>query len=257
MQLQRSLPELKQRGLGLAAISYDTPATLKAFADARGITFPLLSDAGSAVIRRYNLLNTAATGRSAGIPHPGTFILDPSGRVVSRSFEEAYEERATVGSLVAGSSAGAAGTVADTPHISVKTSASDGVIAPGARFSLRVDVSPKPRMHVYAPDQAAYIPVRLALDPNAGIRPHPPVFPPSETYRFVPLNETQRVYSKPFRIVQDVTVPVTPAVRERAKAGGTLTITGVLHYQACDDTVCYRPSEVPVTWTVRLVPLAR
>jgi hypothetical protein len=257
VQLQRSLPELKKRGLGLAAISYDPPATLKAFADERGLTFPLLSDHGSAVIRQYGLLNTQAQGRSAGIPHPGTFILDPSGRVVSRSFEKAYQERASAASLVAGSTTGVALTHAETQHVTVTASSSDEIVAPGTRFSLLVDVAPKARMHVYSPDQNTYIPVALTLEAADMIRPQPPVFPPSEVYLFKPLNERQRVYSKAFRIVQDVTVPVTAATRDRARAGGTLTIAGTLHYQACDDTVCYRPADIPLTWTLKLQPLAR
>ena len=88
------------------------------------------------------------------------------------------------------------------------------------------------------------------------MRAHEPRFPPSERYLFTPLNEEQRVYSKPFRIALEVTIPVTPATREQARSG-TLTLTGTLRYQACDDTVCYRPTTVPLTWTVRMVPLAR
>jgi len=257
VQLQRSLPELQKRGLGLAAISYDSQATLKAFADQHGITFPLLSDAGSVVIKRYGLLNAEAEGRTAGIPHPGTFILDTRGRVVSRSFEQAYQERASAASLVAGRTPGPAGTTVETLHVTIATSASDDLIAPGTRFSLFIDVAPKAKTHVYSPDQKTYIPVALTLAPGDMIKPHAPVFPASESYLFKPLNEQQRVYSKPFRIVQDVTVPVTPATRERARAGGTLTIEGTLHYQACDDLVCYRPVDVPLTWAVKLQPLAR
>jgi hypothetical protein len=151
VQLQRSLPSLKAEGLGLVAISYDSPATLKAFADARGITFPLLSDEGSAVIRRYDLLNELADGRSAGIPHPGTFVVDRRGRVVSRSFEAAYPERATVASQLASArTPGVEATTAETEHVRITASASDEVIAPGARLSLFIDIEPKPRMHVYA-----------------------------------------------------------------------------------------------------------
>jgi hypothetical protein len=257
VQLQRSLPDLKKRGLGLVAISYDPPATLKAFADQRGITFPLLSDAESVVIKRYGLLNAQAEGRTAGIPHPGTFIVDARGRVVSRSFEEAYQERASAASLVAGRTPGAAGTVVETQHVTVTTSSSDELIAPGTRFTLFIDIAPKAKMHVYSPDQKTYIPVALTLEAGQMIKPHAPVFPASESYLFKPLNEQQRVYSTPFRIVQEVTVPVTAATRERARAGETLTIAGTLHYQACDDMVCYRPADVPLTWSVKLQPLAR
>lgn len=243
--------------MGLAAISYDAPATLKAFADARGITYPMLSDEGSATIRQYNLLNAQATGRVAGIPHPGTFVLDARGVVLSRSFEESYQERASAASLIATTQAGVS-QPSETPHLTVTTAASDTAVSPGTRFSLIIDVVPKAKMHVYAPDQMAYIPVSVALDGDEAIKPQPPKFPASELYVFKPLDERQRVYSKPFRIRQDVTVGLTPAVRERARAAGaTLTIKGALNYQACDDRVCYRPSSVPLSWTVRLEPLAR
>ena len=70
-------------GLGLVAISYDPVDTLKGFADKHGITFPLLSDAGSQTITAWGLINRDATGRTAGIPHPGTFVIAPNGRVSS------------------------------------------------------------------------------------------------------------------------------------------------------------------------------
>ena len=44
--------------MGLAAISYDPVRTLADFSVRRGITFPLLSDAGSETIKRYGILNT-------------------------------------------------------------------------------------------------------------------------------------------------------------------------------------------------------
>jgi hypothetical protein len=66
-----------------------------------------------------------------------------------------------------------------------------------------------------------------------------------------------KVYEKPFRLLQDVTLALTPALRQRATAGDTLRLTGSLEYQACDDKVCYRPQAVPVEWTMKLVPLGR
>jgi DsbC/DsbD-like thiol-disulfide interchange protein len=263
VQLQRSLPELKSQGLGIAAISYDPPATLKAFADQHGITFPLLSDTGSDTIKRYTLLNASATGRMAGIPYPGTFVLDAKGVVVSRAFEESYTERATAASLLARvqkPGPGAAGTweTAETPHLKVIASASDAAIAPGARFSLMVDVIPKPKMHVYSPEQKDYIPISLSFDAKEGLTIHAPRFPKPEKLFFKPLEETQLVFSKPFRIVQEVTLPVTAATRERASAAGaTLAITATLRYQACDDAICYLPVNVPLRWTIGLKPLER
>jgi hypothetical protein len=260
VQLQQSLPDLQKRGLGLAAVSYDPPATLKTFADQRGITFPLLSDAGSATIKAFGILNAEATGRTAGIPYPGTFLLDRRGIVVSRSFEERYQERATASSLAARATGGrqAGSPTADTPHLSLTTTASDPTVAPGTRFSLYVDITPKPKMHLYAPEEKEAIPVELKLDADDAFKVHAPEFPRGEKFFFAPLKLTQLVYSKPFRITQDVTLALTPAFRERARAAGaTLEIKGTLRYQACDDKVCYPPKDLPLAWIVSLKPLER
>src|SRR5258708_1932307 len=88
--------------MGLAAISYDPVPVLADFSRRRGITFPLLSDAGSETIKRYGILNTTIdpTNQLYGYPFPGTFIVDQRGIVASRFFEEAYQERDTVSSIL-------------------------------------------------------------------------------------------------------------------------------------------------------------
>jgi hypothetical protein len=146
----------------------------------------------------------------------------------------------------------------DTPHLTLTTSSSDAVVAPGTRFSLWVDITPKPKMHVYAPEQKDYFPIEISLEPDDTFKVLPPVFPKGEKFFFAPLKETQLVFSKPFRIVQDVTVNLSAPVRQRATAAGaTLTIKGTLRYQACDDKVCYIPQSIPLSWIVGLRPLAQ
>ena len=83
MELQSRSADIARQGLGLIAISYDSPETLRKFSDSRGITFPLISDAGSAVIKKYGLLNETVDpkSRSYGVPHPGTFVVDRKGSV--------------------------------------------------------------------------------------------------------------------------------------------------------------------------------
>lgn len=265
MELQRSLPEIRARGLGLAAISYDSRETLAAFAAKHAIAFPLLSDPGSETIRRWGILNAEATGRDAGIPHPGTFVIDTRGRIVSRTFEQEYQVRQTATATLA-SAAAAQGSRAPAPakaprkiearQLTVTTSQSDLAAAPGTKLSLMVDVVPKPKMHVYAPEQTGgYIRIELDLDENAAFRAAEPVFPKASNYYFEPLKETFKVFDSPFRIRQDVTIALTQTLRRRAAARETLTITGTLRYQACDDQVCYRPDEVKVSWAVALQPL--
>ena len=146
----------------------------------------------------------------------------------------------------------------ETTHVTVTTSVSDRAAAPGTRVSLLLDVTQKPKMHVYAPGQKELIPISLSLTADGSFKSHLPAFPPAEKYFFEPLNETQLVYSKPFRIVQDITIASTPAVREKARnADAVLVIAGTLRYQACDDKVCYLPQHVPVSWTIQIKAVER
>ena len=256
------MTEITHQGLGLAAISYDSPAVLKAFSDKHGITFPLLSDEGSQTITAWGLLNREATGRTAGIPYPGTYVIDPKGVILSRAFETAYQERDSAASILAGLQGAATPPLPGTTQVQgqqvvLRVSATDTIAAPGHRITLIVDVTPGPKVHVYAPGQTGYIPVALTVDPSGDVKAGPARYPAPYDYVFAPLKETVKVFDRPFRIMQDVTLALTPALRQRATANETLTITGAVDYQACNDTVCFRPDHVPVRWTIALTPIER
>jgi len=261
VELQGRLVELERQGLGLAAISYDSPETLKAFATSRGITYPLISDTGSAIIKRYGLLNTTVQPgtRTYGIPFPGTFIVDRKGVVRSRHFEDAYQERNTVGSILVrqGMTPSGSATSGETPHLTLTAAVSDSEVAPGERVSIVLDVEPHRGLHVYAPGTHTYQVVRVTLDPQAWLRTHPLMYPRSEIYHFKPLNERVEVYQKPFRLVQDVTIQATPEAQKWLASQTSVTITGRLEYQACDDKICYQPETVPLTWKLAVKQLDR
>jgi DsbC/DsbD-like thiol-disulfide interchange protein len=154
------------------------------------------------------------------------------------------------GIMTAGAS-GRAGFSADpttTKHLTVATSAIPATVAPGARVSLVVEVAPKPAMHVYAPGQKDFIPVSLTLAASDAIKAETAQFPVAEQLEVKELGETHLVYTKPFRIVQDVTIAKSALVRRSS----TITVKGTLKYQACDTSICYAPVSVPVTWTLAL-----
>ena len=170
-ELQSRLPELEKKGIRLAAVTYDSPAILADFSRRRGITFPLLSDAGSATIKAYGLLNTTldAASTNYGIPFPGTFLVDRRAVVTARFFEEAYQERNTAASILL--KLGDPGHETDaqritTDHVDITTYVSDQVVAPGTLFSIVADITPRPGMHVYAPGTHSYKVVALRLDPQ-------------------------------------------------------------------------------------------
>jgi hypothetical protein len=132
----------------------------------------------------------------------------------------------------------------ETRHLTVSTSS--GPLARTRRVTLFAEVTPKPKMHVYSPEQKDVIPVALTIEPGDHVTPGVTRFPKPEKYFFAPIKETQFVYSKSFRLAQDVTLA--------ASASGAVTIKGTLRYQACDDSICYVPQNVPLSWTVALKP---
>lgn len=142
-----------------------------------------------------------------------------------------------------------AGSPQETAHLKLATSATPDAAKPGGKVALAVDVTPKDGVHVYAPGQEGYIAITVKLDPQPAFSTTGKAkYPEPETFVMPALNETQRVYSKPFRITQDVTLA--------SKQGpGPLTIKGSIRYQACNDKICYLPVTVPVTWTIN--PAAR
>jgi hypothetical protein len=196
--------------------------------------------------------------RAYGVPHPGTFAIDPARKVTARYFEREYQERSTAASIVVrqgGAGRGPSATAANA-HISMKVTVSDEIVAPGSRFTIAVDVTPARNIHVYAPG-ADYQVIALGLDPDPLLVTHPVQYPRSETYHFKPLNETVPVFQKPFRLSQDVTV-AAPKEAQQALAGRkTLTLSGKLEYQACDDEICFRPTAIPFKFELKLKPLDR
>jgi len=261
VELQGRLPEIRKSGMGLAAISYDSVATLADFATRRGISFPLLSDAGSDTIKRYGILNTTIDPKNElyGYPFPGTFIVDRRGIVTSRVFEPVYQERSTISSILVrlGRQIDAPAIKVVGPHLELTSYATDQVATLGTHLSLVLDVRPAPKVHVYAPGASSYKPVRLALDAQPGLVVRSAQLPKPEDYFFKPLNEHVPVYQRPFRIVQDVMLDPSRDGSAALKDVTSMTITGTFEYQACDDAVCFPPQGIPLSWSIGVKPLDR
>ena len=284
LELQSQYDSLRREGLGLVGISYDSQEVLAAFTAEHGITFPLLSDVGSGTIKRYGILNTVAeeglgpnandpdviarvklyvsangaNERQRGIPFPGTFIIDRSGHVKARFFEDSYTIRDTVSNIhvrLNATSAAVSGTRVASQHLDVVTYPSDAAVAPGNRFSVVAEITPHRGVHVYAPGAANYKVIDLRVLPAQYIRALQPAYPPSEEYFFKPLNERVPTYQKPFTITQEIILDGQASTRTALNNQTSLTIGGALSYQACDDRLCYDPVTLPLSWTVGLRPI--
>src|ERR1051325_5915118 len=264
LELQSQFDLLRKDGLGLAGISYDSQDILEAFSQQHGITFPLLSDVGSATIKRYGILNTVAeeglgpkgndpdiiaavklyvsangaNERQRGIPFPGTFIVDRSGRVKARFFEDSYTVRNTVSNIrvrLKEQNTSVVATRIGSQRLDVVAYPSDAAVAPGNRFSVVAQIMPHKGVHVYAPGAANYKVVELKVLPSRYIRTFRTVYPKSEIYFFKPLNERVPTYQKPFTISQDIVLDGQASTRTALNGKTSRTIGGALTYPACDE----------------------
>jgi len=288
VELQDRLDELESSGIGIAAISYDSQEVLAAFAERRGITFPLLSDDGSSVITEFGILNTVVIEglgpnqddpdvvadihkyvaasvfdseqlrrTIVGTPYPGTFMLDANARVTSRFFEEFYRERTTTSNVMLKLGIGLTPIAAvrgTTAQLKFTAYPSNPMVTAGSRFSLAVEVEPNPDMHVYAPgaETMGYRVIGLNMAPSEYVRFEPVIFPESEIYHFEPLDEYVPAYQESFTLLREAVVDASAEAEAALAELDALTLSGSLDYQACDDAICYPPASVPLSFTLEL-----
>ena len=261
MQLQAAKQRFEAQGLKLAAISYDSPAILKDFAQRHKIEFPLLADPNSEIIRSFQVLNSEAKGMTKGMARPGYFVIDASGVIREKYFEAKYTNRFTANNLIEKLFPELSEEVRqtiDAPHLRLTLSQSDQTAVPGSRVTLTAEIELPPDVHVYSPGVRGYKPIQLALHTSRGVEPAAARYPASKDLYLEAIKEHVPVFDGKFKITQDVTVSISKlgdGARAVFAVGKTVSIEGELLYQACDKTVCYPPTSVPVKWELKILPL--
>lgn len=246
----------------MAAISYDSVAILKNFADRQHIAYPLLSDPESGIIQAFGILNESVAPGSTtyGIPYPGTYILDPQGKVVSKHFEDDYRERTSATDILVrefGKSADESGAVVETKQLRLVTRASTQVARPGQRIVLTLKIELKPGMHVYAPGVQGYIPIDWKLEDGAAAKQHAFAYPASRMMHLKAIGETVPVYRGLVQMTREITFAPEAALKPLVHSTGELIVNGSFRYQACDERKCYIPETVPLVWSFQFQALER
>jgi hypothetical protein len=262
VELERDYKLVQKHGLGLAAISYDSVAVLRDFATRKKITFPLLSDPDSRVIRAFGILNESVKPESPqyGIPYPGTYLVDTRGRVVAKYFEQDMRERISASAILAGhlgEPITAARSSVEAKHAALTTAASTTIAMPGHRILLSVEIDLPNRMHVYAPGVKDYIPAEWNMDLTGGTRSEPVLFPAAEKLYLKPIKETALVYRRKVRLTREITLGQESALKPFVSPSGELVLKGWFRYQACNDRECYLPETVPIEWRFQFQGMER
>jgi hypothetical protein len=245
----------------MAAISYDSVEILKSFADRRKIEFPMLADPDSKTIRAYEVLNSEATGQYKGMARPGYFFIDTEGVIREKFFEVKYRQRFSGNNIIGKLFPTLGDEVTDSvqaPHLSLAIEQSDRTGFPGGRITLTAEVQLPPDVHVYAPGTKGYKSVALVMDTTPGMMLTPVNYPRAEVLYLPAIKERVPVFEGKFRLTQDLKISsVAEFSNSLGTDGKTFTINGRLDYQACDKTICYLPTSVPVHWQLQVLPLDR
>ncbi len=245
MQLQQALPKFEAAGIRVFAVSYDSVEVLAGFAEEQGITYSLLSDEGSEVIRRFGIFNTLIEpheGDRYGIPFPGSYIVDEDGLVAEKLFFQVYRTRPAAESVLKD----AFGVDLDvTLHPSADVEA-EGIrisavlgseqLTVTQRVALYVRLDLDPGLHVYGhPIPDGFVPVEVELDLPEGVEAEEPVFPPSDPFQVEGIDAVFQAMSGQVEIA----VPLRSDIGDQE----SVTIGVAVRYQACTDRECYLPRE--------------
>jgi hypothetical protein len=253
VELQQSLPELKKAGLGVAAVSYDSAVTLKRFADAHQIAYPLLSDPGSAVIRKFGILNSNIPEGNMfhGIPFPGDYVLSADGTVRDKRFLPNYQTRPTASGILLADFemiGDNASVTVGAEDVQAKISLSSALAAPSQELGVKVEIAVAPGWHIYGePLPENYVATGVKFSSDL-IAKQQLTLPPAVPLEFKSLGETLPVYEGSFE------GKGTILISGRAKPGD-YRLGGTLKFQECNETICKVPQEVPFEIPIKIEPM--
>ena len=114
----------------------------------------------------------------------------------------------------------------------------------GGTVDIAVRVSLPEGLHSQSnkPKDEALVPTTLTFLPASGLVPKEVVFPPAREFK-LDTGDTLLVFERDFVIGARVAV-------ERTALQGPITLTAKLRYQPCNNTMCFRPVTIPVSWSI-------
>ena len=232
------------------------------------MSYDLLSDVDSAVIRQFGILNTLISPDDPehrsfyGLPFPGVYVTDEDGIVTEKFFHRHYATRESAGAI-RDSALGEILARHETPvaelgtdQVKVSVFLSDSAMAFETQSTLYVRFELNEGLHMYGrPLPDGYIASEVTVPDTPGLRLGPAEYPPTHSKEFPQLGVTLNVYEG----VVDVAVPITPNVdlyhRANPDRPDVVEVPVSILFQACSDTICYTPRTQQLTLELPFEPL--
>jgi AhpC/TSA family/Disulphide bond corrector protein DsbC len=243
---------LKRNGVNVASISYDSDEILNRFVDQYHLTYPMLSDHDSLIIRKFGILNTNVPPgtRFYGIPFPGQYLLAPDGTVRDKLFLPDYQTRPTASEALLkeyGISAADNGVTITAEDVQAAIVVSDKRSFSGQRLGTAVNFKIAQGWHVYGePLPAGYTPTSVKFDDDL-LASQALEFPQAKAVKFELLGETLPVYQGQFRATGYILL-------KQKLPPGEQKLTGTVNFQECNDKICKLPQSARFEIPIRIEP---
>jgi DsbC/DsbD-like thiol-disulfide interchange protein len=213
----------------------------------------MLSDKGSAVIKKYGILNTNIPEGHPfhGIPFPGDYLLDANGVVRDKLFLPNYQTRPAASEVLLkdfGFTDGAPTIAINAGGVRTTITTSSDRAVPGRQLGVSAVFEIPPGWHIYGqplPDN--YVATSVEFDPET-VSDQSFDFPKATPVEFKELGETLPVYAGTVRVFGRVLIKST-------LKPGEYQLKGTLRFQECNDQICELPQNVAFELPVTVAPM--
>jgi peroxiredoxin len=266
VELQEALPKFNAAGIKLYAVSYDDVEALADFAQHHDITYPLLSDKGSKVIRRYGIQNHFVTREQIpyyGIPFPGSYLVDQDGVVIEKMFSRSLAARQSaestidraLGEILLGEDEPTDRAGSDGIQLSATYHGGGGNLKSAVIRELVVRFELAPGLHIYdEPVPEGMVATRIEVSGPPGFHTNDMIKLPTKRLKLPGIDSELRVWEG--RV--DFVIPVWVDDRVKGLMDESefedIDIVVKVDFQACDDQSCRIPQTETLTVKVPVAP---
>ncbi len=241
----------------LYVLSYDSRKAIAKFSKTHNITFTMLSDPDSKVIKNFGILNTLIPEDAHpwfGIPFPGAYIVNNEGIITEKIFENIHHARPGPEQLLAaalGERFSIEPTLSPTENVNVDVVFHGDSLPTGITREIVATIRVPEGKHIYSePVPEGLVAASIKLDNNPGIVAYTPSQPKTSPLTLAGSDTTLQVYEG--NTVLRLPVAQNGQLIEETAEGNFVTVSGKVHWQACDDKECDLPESVDFVFRIKV-----
>ncbi len=245
-------------GVKLYALSYDEPDAIADYAKAGGVTFTMLSDPDSDVIRSFGILNTTIPPDEhpwRGIPFPGVYAIDADGVIVAKFFEHNFAARSGPEQLLAAALGKEFETEAaadPVEQVSVEVAFEGDRLPSGITRDIVATFRVPEGRHLYSePAPDGLVAAAIEVDDNPGIVTYTARAPATSPLTLAGSGDTLEVYEGD--VVLRLSVAQNSRALEKIDGKRYVTLSGKVRWQSCNDTECGLPESQDFSFQIEAV----